>query len=357
MTDGSRIWLSRALRLGLLAFAAAGLIGSVLYLLKDNPRSFVVQAEARGVTARIDHPAMSQWLLDRAQVCFRRERRAPAIPADQAPDAVCDARLFEVVAAENLEIFWPEKAEIRLNRAGPASPLLITLLGAPEQAVEVAGRPLTSADLVVVESADWLGNSPLTIAGHIVVGSRPGPGETGNLLGGSYAVSERLPLAPAATPIMSGQLLSGDAVEILLRKDCAAATGEQACPDGGRGARHYQPSQSFGFVEPRGADDAGFGVTLYAETSDASLSIDRFGASEIIVTPNWVHRALANPVLLGGSAILAILSGLSSLNFLAPLGLWAWRVRGGKTEAVAEEQPVVAAISRPGEPDAAPPAS
>jgi len=319
------VTLSRSLRIGAVAFAVLGLLGCALYLLKDNPRSFVVEAATRGVSARIDHPAMSQWLLDRAYLCLRRDRRAPGPDPAIMADAPCDTRLYEVVPTENLEIFWPAGASLRLTRTGPQSPLLVRLTAAAPEAVIVAGRELTPADLIVVPADAWLGNGPLTLAGHVVVGSLPGPGEMGNLISGSYAVSERLPLAPAPTPIASGALLSGDAVEIMVRRHCPGADDRIECAHPDPAKRLYQPSQSFGFIEPRGADDAGFGVTLYSETSDSSLAIDRFGASRIIVTPNWIHRALANPVLLGGSALLAILSGLASLGFLAPLLAWTWK--------------------------------
>ncbi|WIY52337.1 hypothetical protein O9Z70_12825 [Devosia sp. YIM 151766] len=313
-------WSGSAVRWALLGFAFAGLFGCVLFLLRDNPRSFAVEAAARGAQVRIDHPAMSQWLLDRAQLCIRRERRLPGALAEAF--SICDPSLYEVAIERNVEVFWPAGAEFQLTRTGPQSPLLVRLVS--EGAVPVGDRTLTRSDLLVVDSRDWMANGPLTIAGHVVVGSRPGPGEVGNLLGGTYSVSERLPLSLGPSPIMEGKLLSGDAVEILIRRNCSGRADDAAqCSDADPNVRRFGPAQSFGFIEPRGADDAGFGITLYSEASDSSLSIDRFGASGLMVTPNWVHRALGNPVLLGASALLAILSGLSSLNFLVPLLVWA----------------------------------
>jgi len=319
----SRRWL----RWALLAFGFAGVLGCALFLIKANERSFAVEAVTRGLRVEVEHTAMSSWLLDAAVVCFRRERRLGG-GASAAGSAHCDPALYETVALANLELAWPSGAVVALNRSGPDSPLVVRLETAAAAPVDIEGRPLTPTDRVVVESADWLGNSTLTIAGRIVVGARPGPGETGNLLTGSYAVSERLPLAPTPVQLLDGTLLSGDTAEIVTRT-----------VDG------FRPAQAFGFVEPRGAREAGMGVTFYSEAGDNGLAIGRFGANGLTVTPHWVHRALANPVLLGGSALLAVFSGLASLSFLGPVLAWANRRGGGAARPAAD--PVEAPASVP----------
>ncbi len=301
-------WMGRAARLGLIVLSLVALLGSAMLVLAPNPRSFAVQAATRGLTVTVDHAAMSKWLLERALVCFRNDARVSAAPMQDG--AVCDPGLYDVRSVRNLELEWASATQLQITRTGPKSPLTIRMVAPGAEPVLVDDRALSRADLVIVPSADWLDNGALTIAGDVRVGSRPGPGEAGIVMSGSYSVSERLVLAQRPVVLARGELFSGDEAQIRVRD------GDDT-----------KPAQVFGFIEPRNDGEAGFAVTLYSEVSDSILHVDRFGARGIETNPSWVDRALANPSLLGASAMLALASGLANLGFLGRVMAWAWRRR------------------------------
>lgn len=308
MTTGTRLWPRRMARFALLFFSLGLILLVALLLLWPKPRTFAVQAATRGVSVVVNQAAMSKWLFGKAKVCFRNEVRPSAATGSVPYQGPCDPMLYDVVTYDDLEVEWPNGIGLDINKAGPVSPLIIQIDRDKVLPLTVGDRAFGASDLLIVAGTDWLDGGTLTIGGNVIIGRPAGPGESGNLLSGSYRVSERLMLASGPVVLMKGDFFSGDQVQILSReKDMAA------------------PAQVFGFIEPRDKGEAGFGVTFYSAASDSMLSIDRFGAVSIQVAPTWFDRFLVNPTLLGGSALLALISSLACLKNLGTVLAWAWQ--------------------------------
>lgn len=308
MSAEERIWPRRMARFAVLFLSFAAILLLAVLLLWPNPRTFAVQAASRGVSVVVNQAAMSKWLFARAQVCFRNGVRPSATAIKVAYEGPCDPLLYDVLTYDDLEVEWPNGIGLDINKAGPDSALIIQVDSEQQLPVDLQDRAFGASDLLIVGSRDWLDGGTLTIGGNVVIGKPAGPGESGNLLSGSYRVSERLMPATAPVVLMKGELFSGDQVQIL-----------------SRGAGGIEEAQVFGFIEPRNNGEAGLGVTFYSAASDAMLSIDRFGAVSIRAMPSWFDRFLANPTLLGGTAILALISSLAILKNLGTLLAWAWR--------------------------------
>lgn len=307
MSVPGRLWPGRMARFALLFLGACAGALLVLMLLSPNPRAFAVQASTRGASVVVNQAAMSKWLLRRATVCFRNGQRPSTSSGLQPFEGPCDPSLYQIVDYHNLEVEWPNGIGLKIDKAGPEAPLTIRAEAERQVPLVFRGRTFGASDILVVPGASWLDGGTLTIAGNLLIGRPPGPGESGNLLSGKYRVSERLGIAANPVVLLTGDLVSGDQVEVLSR------VGET-----------YETAQVYGFIEPLNAGEAGFGVTVYSAALDASLSINRFGSIAIIVTPSWFDRFLANPILLGASALLALASSLAALRGVAKVLAWAW---------------------------------
>lgn len=273
------------------------------YLLWPHGRSFAVQTQTRGLVVAFDGSAMNAWLLEGATICRRNAVRVASGPSP-TPDSPCDPRLFDITPAETVEFSWSGGTVAWIGRHGPRADLEIQITSEDEaNPTVIKGSRVPPNSRILVDSAAWENASTLTLGGQITIGSTPGPGALRNLLSGQYAVSERLSLVPEPVVLNRGELLSGDQVRLVDR-----ATS--------------RPLTVFGFIEPLGNGAAGFGATVYSPLGDAELALNRFGSVDIRISPSWIDRALQNPLFLGLSALLALVSGLSGL-FAPAQWLWA----------------------------------
>ena len=330
MRPADRPWPARTRkrRLATVLIGLLLIVGVVAFSVRAGPRSFAVQVVTRGLEIVFDGSAMNAWRLEGVTVCFRNDARVSgASPLPNHPSG-CDPRLFAIETYDALELVWGDGNLVQIARLGPDAPLEIQLLGVSAAPTQVGEQTLTVNSRILVSDAAWREGSTLTMSGQATLGKAPGPGSQFNVLSGSYAVSERLPWTSRPVVVARGELLSGDQASMVK----AGLAGE--------------PVSVFGFIEPRGDGDTGFGATVYSPLGDDELSIDRFGAVEIRASPSWIDRWLANPALIAVSAVVGLLSGLSGLIALSH---WLWH-DGDKDEMVsdsAKTPPIAAPPPKP----------
>lgn len=285
-------WTTRRMR-RVVVTAIVGLVLGLCWLGANwsDGRLYAIYAQTRGLDVVLGDSAALAWRLEQVTVCYRTD--VPEIGTDvDTEEALCSPGLYDVERLEEGQEFqWPAGTHLQISRVGPHSPLEIDVLGIGSVPVQLGGRPLPVYSRLVIDNTVWMDNSTLTLVGAVTVGDAPGSGSQFNLIGGSYAISEKLLGYSVPVEIVSGTLRSGDIAQIMMSDNRAEISG---------------------FIEPAGPESAGFDVSLFTSRETDRLQISRGSAGKLHIDPTWMDRALRNPLLLAIAAIVALLGGIGS---------------------------------------------
>ena len=252
-------------------------------------RTFVITARTLSADIKFSGTA-NAWSLSAARLC-------PALlrPTRQKASGVmqlCSASRFEPDIALTEPIVWQDGSEITV-RVNPLGKLEILLRS------DVGKMPKGS--LIISGIEDWRKDGVLAFTGLAALGSELRSGNPDILLGGMYEVREiglfsRLSV-PRTHVVQTGLLNRGDQVSVVLAGD------------------NSTPSLVYGHLAAPDQDQSiAMNTTTISATGDPALRVSYFGGqTPIIIRPDWIDSALANPTLIAAAFLVSFIASVLQL--------------------------------------------
>lgn len=269
---------------------------AIIYMLPGD-RSFLIDAKTLGLNIEfVEDASINTWRLAEGAVLCRLAENSASASNDEA-SGVCPHAEFDVeVLQDSLGLTWPGgvRLDVFATLDGGLALMVVDLNSG--DAVELGRdlRPLDIDDIIVLPRKTFMETGSLPFAADLQVGTEASAGARTLLVSGEYVIREQLVGRSRLIEVATGTLHRGDRVSFV--------------NDDKR-----KPVTSFGFfasepVSPPGQGQAPFALIAYTEMALSQMIIDRYGAQRSTMTSDWTQRAVNDPLLIGGTVFLTLVS-------------------------------------------------
>ncbi|MFN4153897.1 MAG: hypothetical protein ACK4HF_04535 [Paracoccaceae bacterium] len=273
--DSRMVHLCVSLGMGALGIFALLTI-TVVSVGVGSTRTIVVEAETTGLEITFAGQA-NDWALGPVTVCVPRPQIDRSLPRG---DGQCDARRYLERSEDSLRINWNQNAAVRVTS---------TSLGG--LAFDMSGQTdVENRTRVILSAESWQANGALTFSGTTRIGDQLASGETHMILSGSFEMREK-PFGSETTEVLkTGPLRRGESALIMMPTE-----------DGPMAAK------VFGHITPAEDSSSRIAVGVVSAPGQVFLQLGFYGAAvPTRISPSWVDRALASPLVLALVAIMSL---------------------------------------------------
>ncbi|MEP1538805.1 MAG: hypothetical protein ABJQ34_20785 [Paracoccaceae bacterium] len=272
-------------------------IAVAAYYILPRAQSFTVVAATQSVTVNLMPGTQTHWELKNVTVCLRRSRE-PSVEAEVKENAgsakrECNAKRYSEMALPKVDILWTAGHRLKITGFDKERLAVEVATNAATAATRIDGRVITDNSLILFDRATIPDLGGLVATGKITIGELAEASAARLTRGGVYHIRENYGFPARKSIISSGQILPGDLVRLVDRRQSEI--------------------NSTMFLTQSAHPLADFEVILTSPEQHSAIEITRIGGAQSSITTTWIDR-VSNDAL---PVALSILLGL----FGASLGI------------------------------------